>query len=263
MDLGLHGKYALVCAASKGLGKAIATALAKEGARLFLCARNLDSLKAAVEEIQSVSTHPIQYQTCDLTDPEDRERLVEAVKHAFPHLDILIHNVGGPPPTTVEETSMSDWERGFHQLFMSIVHLNQAFLPGMKAQRWGRIVNITSLSVMEPIPGLAVSDGMRPAIAAMSKALADEVASFNVTINSIAPGIIYTDRTEERIQAAITRKGGSREDYLIEYTKSIPAGRLGTPQELASAVCYLCSEQASYITGTTLCVDGGKRKSVY
>jgi 3-oxoacyl-[acyl-carrier protein] reductase len=263
MDFGIQGRYGLVCAASKGLGKAIAMSLAQEGVQLFLCARNAETLAAAAEEIRAVSPHPVKTMACDLSDAEDRERLIAAVKEAFGSLDILIHNVGGPPPSMAETTPLAAWERGFHQLFMSIVHLNQAFLPGMKEKRWGRIVNVTSLSVMEPVAGLAVSNGMRPAIAAMSKTLADEVAGYNITVNSVAPGIIHTARTEERIEAAIAQKGGTREAHLAEYVKSVPAGRLGTPEEFAAAVCFLCSQPASYITGSTLCVDGGKRRSAY
>lgn len=263
MDLGIQGRKALVCAATQGLGKAIAVELAKEGVELFLCARSGDALKATAEELTSLTNRPVNYLACDLSEQADRDRLIQQVNETFPQLDIIVHNVGGPPPTMVEGTTLEAWEKGFHQLFMSIVHLNQAFIPNMKAQRWGRIVNVTSLTVMEPVSGLAVSNGMRPAIAAMSKSLADEVAAYNICINSVAPGIIHTARTEERIVAAIEKKGGTREEHLEAYTKSIPAGRTGKPEELAAVVAFLCSERASYVTGSTICVDGGKRRSAY
>jgi 3-oxoacyl-[acyl-carrier protein] reductase len=264
MDLGLRGKRALVCAASKGLGRAITLALADEGCQLFLCARTPEPLEATATEARTRTDQPVHTLACDLSSMAGRDQLIQAVNAVWPQgPQVLIHNVGGPRPATMAETTLADWEQAFQQLLMSILHLNEAFLPRMTEAGWGRIVNITSLSVMEPIAGLALSNGFRPAIAAMSKTLADEVAAKGVTINSIAPGIIYTDRTEERIAAAIARSGGSREEHLAQYAKSIPAGRLGKPEELAAAVVFLCSEPAAYITGSTLCVDGGKRRSAH
>jgi 3-oxoacyl-[acyl-carrier protein] reductase len=174
-----------------------------------------------------------------------------------------VHNTGGPKPTRAEETTDDQWSSGFHQLFESVIHLNQAFIPGMKERLWGRIVNVTSLSVLEPIPNLAVSNAMRSAATAMLKTLSDELAAFNICINCMAPGVIHTDRTEERLQAQIKQSGGTREQYLEDYVKSIPAGRLGTAEEFAAMVAFLCSQRASYITGSTICVDGGKRRATY
>jgi 3-oxoacyl-[acyl-carrier protein] reductase len=261
MDFGIAGKNALVCAASKGIGKAIAQLLAKEKANLFLCARDESTLASVAKEIQSAEGVIVHYLPCDLIDGNSRQALVQKVKKEFATLDILIHNVGGPPSSKVETTSLSDWERGFEQLFVSVVDLNSAFLPSMKANNWGRIVTVTSLSVMEPIANLAVSNAMRAAVTAMSKTLADEVAACNVTVNCVAPGVILTDRAEQRIADQIKAHGGTREQYLADYVKSIPAARLGTPMEMAAAVAFLCSAQASYITGSTICVDGGKRRS--
>jgi len=263
MELGIAGRRALVCGASKGIGQAIAAALAQEGAQLFLCARNEAALKAAAGETEVLAQAPVYFQSCDLSDQASRESLIKAVKDLFPALDILIHNVGGPKTSSVEETDLTDWERGFQQLFQSVAHLNAAFLPAMKENRWGRIVTVTSLSVMEPIPALAISNAVRSAVTGMMKTLADEVACFNVCVNCVAPGLILTDRTEERVNALIERHGGTRESYLSDWAKSIPAGRLGRPEEFAAVVCFLCSEKASYLTGSTICIDGGKRRSTY
>lgn len=263
MDYGIQGKRALVCAASKGLGKAIAFALAREGANLFLCARGQGALHTTADEIASETGVTVHKATCDLSDAASREQLIHEANQVFSGIDILIHNVGGPKPSMAEETSLENWGQGFRQLFQSVAHLNQAFVPGMKSQQWGRVVIVTSIAVVEPVPGLAVSNAMRAAVTGMAKTLSDEVAPWQVTVNCVAPGVIHTDRTEERIQAAIARQGGTREEYMKAYVKSIPMGRLGTPDEFAHAVCFLCSQQASYITGSTLCVDGGKRRSTY
>jgi 3-oxoacyl-[acyl-carrier protein] reductase len=263
MDLGIQGKRALVCAASRGLARATAFALAREGVELFLCSRDEDTLAQTAREIEAETGRDVSYKACDLSDRQEREALVDSVKSVFSSLDILIHNAGGPKPSTAEATSLEDWERGFHQNFLSVVHLNQAFLPGMKANGWGRILIITSLSPMEPVPNLAVSNGVRAAITAMAKTLSNEVAPQGVTVNCVAPGVIHTDRTEDLIQAQIAKKGGSREEYMSHYLQSIPAGRLGKPEEFAAVMTFLCSQQASYITGSTISVDGGKRRSTY
>jgi 3-oxoacyl-[acyl-carrier protein] reductase len=264
MDLGIQGKRALVCASSKGLGKAIAKALAREGTRVFLCARNAKTLIDAADEVGSVASEPVISMTCDLSTVEGREMLIAQVKAAFGELDILVHNVGGPRPSNVSNTAMDDWQVGFDQLFQSVVHLNHAFIPDMKKNRWGRIICVTSLSAFEPITDLAVSNGLRPAITAMLKTLADEVAADNITVNCVAPGMIMTDRTEERIRDYLAKHPqSSREEWLSQYVKSIPAARLGEPDEFGAPVAFLCSQQASYITGSTLAVDGGKRRSYH
>ncbi len=263
MDLGISGKKALVCAASKGIGKAAAKSLAEAGVELFLCARGEDELKAAADEIGKLTDKKVHFMPADLTNKDSRENLVKGVQERFSSIDILVHNVGGPKPSIVQETQLADWRKGFDQLFESVVHLNEAFLPGMKKNKWGRIVTVTSLSVMEPIGTIAVSNAMRSAVTAMLKTLADEVAAENITVNCVAPGVIYTDRTEERVNALMKEKGGTKEDYLQDYLRSIPAKRLGTPEEMGATIAFLASQPAAYITGSTICVDGGKRRSTY
>jgi 3-oxoacyl-[acyl-carrier protein] reductase len=263
MDFGIRGKRALVCGASKGLGKATAFALAEEGVSLFLCSRSEETLSATAAEIQAQTQIPVTWMPCDLADQIQREQMIQRIQETYGGLDILIHNTGGPKPSRVEDTSIEAWTTGFENLFLSIVHLNQAFLPAMKQQEWGRIIAITSISVVEPVPNLAVSNAMRAAVTGMLKTLSDEVASHNVCINCVAPGVIHTDRTEERIQHQIQQKGGTRQAYLDEYLRSIPAGRLGKPEECASLIAFLCSQQAAYINGSTFLTDGGKRRATY
>jgi len=260
MDLGIAGKKALVCAASKGLGRASAMTLAAEGVEVMLCARSQDTLEQVADEIRKGGGKAHAH-ACDLADAGSRESLVQATKKALGQVDIIVHNVGGPKATTVEGTSPEDWEQGFKQLFPAIVHLNSAFVPAMKERKWGRIVAITSISVLEPIAGLAISNAMRAAVTAMLKTLADEVALSNITINCVAPGLIATDRAESLMQTRIEKSGLPREDYMKDYLKTIPVGRLGDPGEFGGVVAFLCSQQASYITGSTITVDGGKRRS--
>lgn len=264
MDFGIQGKRALVCASSKGLGKAMAKALAKEGVRVFMCARDAKTLIDAADEVGQFAVEPVTAMTCDLSTEEGRDMLISQVKGAFGALDILVHNVGGPKPCKVQTSTLQDWQTGFDQLFQSVLQLNEAFVPDMRKNRWGRILCVTSLSAFEPINDLAVSNGLRPAITAMLKTLSDEVAADNITINCLAPGMIMTDRTEERIRDYLARNPHSnREEWLAQYVQSIPAGRLGEPDEFGAAAAFLCSQQASYITGSTLCIDGGKRRSYH
>ncbi len=264
MDLGLKAKKALVCASSKGLGKGIALLLAKEGAEVMLCARSQETLESALSEVRAVALAPVHAVPCDLSTDEGCRALINDAWANLGHVDILIHNVGGPPPSRVENTSLEAWERGFRQNFLSIAHLNQAFLPAMKERRWGRIVCVTSLSAFEPVNDLAVSNGLRPGITAMLKTLADEVAPYNITVNCVAPGMVHTDRIEERMADQLAKvPGTTRERLLDDLARSIPMGRLGRVEEFASPVVFLCSEHASYITGGTICVDGGKRRGYH
>lgn len=265
MDLGIKGKKALVCGASKGLGYACAEALAKEGAQLMLLSRSADSLKAAAESISKAasSQESAQWLDCDLIDSAARKAAIEKILSEWGNPDIIIHNVGGPKPSHVENTSQDAWQEGFERLFLPVTDLNAAFLPEMKKKGWGRIITVTSLSVAEPIPMLAVSNAIRSASCAMSKTLSDEVAKYGITVNCVAPGLIHTDRTEDLITARLASSGQTREAYEAEVLKAIPAGRLGSPEEYGAVVCFLCSQQAAYISGSTVYVDGGKRRSTY
>lgn len=260
MDLRISGKRALICAASKGLGRAVAHAIADEGVDLTICARSEDELNVVASDIEKKTNKRPHVIQADLSSPGDRSRLIEdCLKRGG--IDILVHNTGGPKPTSVETTSQADWQEGYLQLFPAVTELNEAFLPRMKENNWGRIVCVTSLSVLEPISNLAISNAMRSAVTSMLKTLADEVARFNISVNCAAPGAIWTGRIENLIRIRREKTGQSEDEYMADYVKPIPAGRLGTPEEFAAAVVFLCSDQASYITGSTLCIDGGKRRS--
>ena len=265
MDLGLKGKKALVCGGSRGLGYACAEALSREGAELMILGRDAAALKHAVEGLKKVcgESCQVRHLVCDLLSADDRKRLIAEIQSAWGAPDIIIHNVGGPKASSVQETAIEAWQEGFDRLFLPVVELNNAFLPVMKKNGWGRIITVTSLSVVEPIALLAISNALRSASTSMSKTLSDEVASYGITVNCVAPGMIHTDRTDELINARIAKSGQSREAHEADMFKSIPAGRLGRPEEYGAVVCFLCSKQASYITGSTRYVDGGKRRSTY
>lgn len=263
MDLGIAGKTALVCGASKGIGRAIAEGLAAEGVELVLCARQDAALDKACEEIRKKTGARIHFKACNLTDSADRAELIKAVNEILGGVDILVHNTGGPRPSSVQDTSLDDWNTGFNQLFQMIVHLNEAFVPKMKEKKWGRVLCVTSLSVIEPIANLAISNAMRSGVTSMLKTLSDEVAQFNITVNCLAPGSIATERLEDLMEARLARTGQSKEEYLKQYIAGIPMARLGTPEEFASVAVFLASKKASYVTGSTIAIDGGKRRATY
>lgn len=263
MDLGLKNKRAVVCGGSKGLGFASAEALAGEGAKLYLISRDEASLKEAAANLERCGSPEVKWTTCDLTKHESRQESIDAILSNWGGVDILVHNIGGPKASFVMDTSETQWQDGFERLFIPVVHLNSAFIPSMKENSWGRIVTVTSLSVMEPISFLAISNALRSASTSLSKSLSDEIAKFGITVNCVAPGMVRTDRTEDLLSSRIENSGQSREEYMKEMLKGIPAARLGEPKEFGAVVCFLCSDQASYITGSSVCVDGGKRRSTY
>ncbi|MDZ4832160.1 MAG: SDR family oxidoreductase [Candidatus Melainabacteria bacterium] len=263
MDLGINGKKALVCGASKGIGRAIALELAREGVEPILCARKSDVLEETAAAIRKETGVRVHHKACDLTLAKDRDELIKAVDETLKGIDILVLNTGGPKPSSALATTLDEWENGFHQLFQMIVHLNSGFIPKMKEKKWGRIVCVTSLSVMEPIANLAISNSMRSGVTAMLKTLSDELAQSGITINCLAPGAIATERLEELMDARIAKTGQSKEDYMKQYLSAIPMGRMGDPEEFAAMAAFLCSQRASYITGSTIAIDGGKRRSTY
>jgi 3-oxoacyl-[acyl-carrier protein] reductase len=247
MDLGLKDTRALVTAASKGLGRACAAALAAEGARVFIVSRN-DALLAQVEREIGAAGHL----AADLSQPGAPDRAVEAATAALGGLDILVCNAGGPPPGTFESTPLEAWDAGYHLTLMSAVRLARAALPQLQASGRGRIVNITSISVRQPIPNLVLSNAFRSAVTAMAKTLSGEVARHGVTVNNLAPGAILTDRVRQLYG-----------DGLAGVADGVPVGRIGTPEEFGAACAFLCSAQAGYITGQTIGVDGGALRGTY
>ncbi len=263
MHLGLNGKKALVLGASRGIGKAIALELAREGVEPVLCARQDAALEAAADDIRKETGARVHFKSCDLTLGADRENLIKSVQEQVGAVDILILNTGGPKPSSALDTKLEEWEIGFHQLFQMIIHLNQAFVPKMVEKRWGRIICVTSLSVIEPIANLAISNAMRSAVTAMLKTLSDELAPHQITVNCLAPGAIATERLEELMEARISKTSQSKDEYLKQYLAAIPMARMGNPDEFAAMAAFLCSQRASYVTGSTISIDGGKRRSTY
>jgi 3-oxoacyl-[acyl-carrier protein] reductase len=246
VDLGLKGRRALVTAASKGLGRACAAALASEGASVFISSRDAASIEAAGTAIKAAG-----WAAGDVS--RESESLVEQARDKLGGLDILVVNAGGPPPGTFESTPLQSWEPAFELTLMSAVRLVKAALPDLKRSDQGRIVFITSVSVRQPIPHLVLSNSLRAAVTGLSKSLSRELAPDRITVNCLAPDAILTDRT--RVLAAAA--GGDVEEVLKRNAASAPMGRYGQPEEFAAACAFLCSKQAGYITGQTLGVDGG------
>lgn len=262
MNFGLQDKIALVAASSKGLGRAVAAELGAEGARLILCARDAAALDHAKRAITDESGVDVLAIPTDLSDPSQVERLVGQGFDHFGRIDILVTNTGGPPAGVFEEHSPEVWHDAVRQNLDSVVNLTRGVLPGMKERRWGRIVNITSIAVKQPVDGLILSNSIRAAVTGFARTLANEVGAFGVTVNNVMPG--YT-RTERLVQLA-ERTAETREitvgEAMATWEREIPMGRLAEPPELAALVAFLASERAGYITGTSIPVDGGWIRAV-
>lgn len=259
MDLGIRGRVALVGASGRGLGRATAERLAMEGCRVALCDKDGDVLDEAVASVKAAGgegTDVVAYET-DLTDAASIEALVASTRNDLGPVSILITNSGGPPPGPFEAATDEKWNFAFQLTFLSATRLIRAVLPDMKEQRWGRIINFTSRGLKEPIANLIISNAVRLAVGGMAKTLAAEVASFGITVNNLCPGVTSTDRAIELATARAAKKGISAEEELAGTAKSIPIGRLATPEEQAAAAAFLASDLAGYITGVSLLVDGG------
>jgi 3-oxoacyl-[acyl-carrier protein] reductase len=253
MDLGLKGKVALVTAASKGMGRASAMGLAAEGARVVMCARTESDLKTAAEDIRAKTKAEVLAIPADVTKKDDVSALVDRAMKTFGGVDILVANAGGPPRGYFEDMTDEQWQGAFDVSLLSVVRLIRGVLPSMKARRWGRILTIQSVSVKQPIPELLLSNAVRPGVAGMMKTLAGQLGKDGITVNTVCPGKIMTDR----FLGGQKLSGLSREDFLARAVEDVPVGRIGTPEEFASMVVFLASERASYVTGVAVQVDGG------
>lgn len=261
MDLGLTGKTALVLGASSGLGRAIALGLAEEGANVAVAARGEAALAALAGEIEALGVRalPVRWDLADLTVIDAN---VAAVEAALGPVDILINNTGGPPPTTASGQSPDLWTAQFQAMVASVIATTDRVLPGMIARRWGRIITSTSSGVIAPIANLALSNALRLSLVGWSKTLAREVARDGVTCNIVVPGRIATDRTRFLDGKRAEREGRSIEQVEASSLGAIPAGRYGDPGEYADVVAFLASTRASYVTGSTVRVDGGQIASI-
>jgi 3-oxoacyl-[acyl-carrier protein] reductase len=253
MDLGLAGRVALVTAASKGMGKASAMGLAAEGARVVMCARTESDLKTAAEEIRARTKAEVLAVPADVTKKDDVTALVDRAVKTFGHVDILVANAGGPPRGYFEDMTDEQWQGAFDVSLLSVVRLVRGVLPSMKARRWGRILTIQSVSVKQPIPELLLSNAVRPGVAGMMKTLAGQLGKDGITVNTVCPGKIMTDR----FLGGQKISGLSREEYLARAVEDVPVRRVGTPEEFANVIVFLASERASYVTGVAVQVDGG------
>jgi 3-oxoacyl-[acyl-carrier protein] reductase len=262
MNLGLSHRVAIVAAASSGLGRAVATELSREGARVAICARNTSHLVQAAQEITAETGREVFQQSVDVTDPAAIASFVDAVENRFGRLDICVTNSGGPPSKFFKDTEPADWKSAVDLLLMSTVSFAKAALPRMQKNRWGRFITITSYTVKQPVDGLLLSNSVRSAVTGLARTLANEYAGDGITVNNVCPGYTRTDRLSELVDAISARTGATSEEVYAGWERQIPAGRLGTPEEFAAVVTFLASERASYVNGVSLAIDGGIVRSL-
>lgn len=248
MDLGIQNKVALVLASSKGLGKAVAIELAKEGAKVIICGTDAEALAATKMEIQSKSPGNVKSVVCDITDAAQRKNLVDQGVKTFGSIEILVTNTGGPAAGAFEQFNLDDWKHIYNLLFLSAVDIIQQVLPAMKEKGFGRILTITSVAVKQPADNLISSNAVRTSLLGLVKSLSNEVAIHGITVNNLMPGYTQTNRLKNLVE---------KNPKVNEVKEDIPMKRFGNPEEFAAAAAFLVSERASYITGQSLAVDGG------
>jgi 3-oxoacyl-[acyl-carrier protein] reductase len=263
MDTGLKDKTVLITASSMGIGKAVAEMFAEEGCKIAISSRSKDNLLSTAQELKDKFSIEPFWIVCDLNKQKDIENTFNAVSSQFGNIDILVNNCGGPVPGLFQQLDEEDWNNAYEQVLLSSVRFSKLVLPGMMANNWGRIINLTSISVKQPVDNLVLSNSLRAGVSGLTKTLSNEVAKFNITVNNVAPGMTLTRRLYELAVVEAKEKGKSHEEILVEMAKRIPLNRLAKPEEIAAVVIFLASKQASYVTGVTIQVDGGYVKSIY
>lgn len=263
MNLGIRDKTALVAASSKGLGRGCAEALAVEGANVVICARHHEELEKAAKHIEEKTGSEVLAVHADVTDTEHISRALNAAAERFGGVDILVTNAGGPPAGFFDDFDDEVWEMSFRLNFLSAVRLIRKVLPHMRGNGWGRIINITSVSVKEPVDNLILSNSIRASVHGLAKTLSRQEAGNGITVNNVMPGFTRTDRVEELLIRPGRAAGKSEEEILEEAAAGIPAGRIGTPEEFGALVAFLASDLAGYINGVSIPVDGGSIRAAF
>jgi len=261
MDLSIKGKNAIVCASSQGLGKSAAIDLAKEGVNLAICSRSKDKINLVKNEIEEISDVKVIALEADLSSIEDINTLFKEAKKELKTIDILINNNGGPPPSTFEQLADEDWQKAFNSTMMSAIRLSKLVLPDMKKKKWGRVINISSVSVKMPVEGLFLSNSLRMGVLGWAKALSDEVAPFGITINTVCPGTTKTERIDQILDARSKSTGKDKKDLEEAIAQNIPMLRIGEATDLSALITFLASEKANYMTGLAVQVDGGSART--
>ena len=258
MDLGIKGRVAFVAASSKGLGRSAAEALAADGARLALCARDADRLAETASQIRDRWGVEVLEGPLDVTDFDAVKAFLNKTQEEFGTIDICVTNAGGPPAGRFEDFTLDDWRKAFELSFIATLHMIREVLPGMRAQRWGRIVTITSISVKQSVDGLILSNAVRASVVGLLKSLVREYSPDNVLFNNVCPGATATDRLLNVAANRAEQEGMTRDEVIERMGSRIPLGRVGRPEEFGPLVAFLCSERAAYITGTSTAIDGGE-----
>lgn len=262
MDFGLKDRVALVAAASRGIGYAAALELAREGARVFLCSRDAARASEAAQKIHEATGANVAGIAADVTDATQSEQFVNVALERAGRVDICVTNAGGPPSTVFADTDLEMFRQAFELNGLSAIRLAKLVMPGMRERKWGRIVNITSISVKQPVDGLLLSNTVRAGLTGWAKTVSNEVAVDGVTVNNVAPGYTMTERQDELAEARSKAMGKTKEDIVALWSSQTPMRRMASAEEIAAAIAFLASERASYITGVTLQVDGGWVRSL-
>src|SRR5262245_12557853 len=262
MDLGLRGKVALVAAASKGLGRAVAEELAAEGAKLAICSRDGSAIETVGREIARASGVEVLARAADVSRVAEVAALVDATLARFGRVDVLVTNSGGPPAGRFETLDAALWQKAAELVLFAPVELARRVLPGMQERRWGRILNVTSIAVKQPVENLMLSNSLRAAVTGWARTLANEVGAYGVTVNNLLPGYTRTERVVELSNVISKREGITAEQAVARWEREIPLGRLAEPREFAALAAFIASERAGYITGQSIAADGGWIKAL-